>query len=106
VSRFAREKPTTALLWALGIGFVLGWKLKPGRSPQTAEALPMVDTARSEYPADMLRAAHPGSERGTVEEMADQVLDSVSRFAREKPTTALLWALGIGFVLGWKLKPW
>jgi hypothetical protein len=77
-----------------------------GASSCNAEALPMMETTRSEYPADMLRVAHPGMERGTVEEMTDQLLDSVSRYTREKPTTALLWAVGIGFVLGWKLKPW
>jgi len=30
----------------------------------------------------------------------------LSEYARENPTTAALWCLGIGFVLGWKLKPW
>jgi hypothetical protein len=27
-------------------------------------------------------------------------------YARERPDVALLTCLGIGFVLGWKLKPW
>lgn len=27
-------------------------------------------------------------------------------YARENPETIALWCLGIGFVLGWKLKPW
>jgi hypothetical protein len=27
-------------------------------------------------------------------------------YAREKPEVAALWCFGIGFVLGWKLKPW
>lgn len=27
-------------------------------------------------------------------------------YARERPEVVALWALGIGFVLGWKLKPW
>jgi len=27
-------------------------------------------------------------------------------YAREKPTVVALWCLGIGVVLGWKLKPW
>lgn len=27
-------------------------------------------------------------------------------FAEENPQAAALWCLGIGFVLGWKLKPW
>lgn len=27
-------------------------------------------------------------------------------YARERPEVVALWALGIGFVLGWKMKPW
>jgi hypothetical protein len=27
-------------------------------------------------------------------------------YARERPEVVTLWAFGIGFVLGWKMKPW
>lgn len=27
-------------------------------------------------------------------------------YARERPEVAALWCFGIGFILGWKLKPW
>ena len=27
-------------------------------------------------------------------------------YARQKPEVVALWCFGIGFVLGWKLKPW
>ena len=27
-------------------------------------------------------------------------------YAKERPEVVALWAFGIGFVLGWKLKPW
>jgi hypothetical protein len=27
-------------------------------------------------------------------------------YARENPEMAALWCFGIGFVLGWKMKPW
>ena len=27
-------------------------------------------------------------------------------FARQKPEVAALWCFGIGFLLGWKMKPW
>jgi hypothetical protein len=27
-------------------------------------------------------------------------------YARERPEVVALWCFGIGFVLGWKLKPW
>jgi len=34
------------------------------------------------------------------------ITDYVREYAREKPEVVALWCLGIGFVLGWKLKPW
>jgi ElaB/YqjD/DUF883 family membrane-anchored ribosome-binding protein len=65
----------------------------------------MIDTARTEWPRDMQRAAaHP--DQGMWESMACDVVDSLRTYIREKPETAALWALGIGFVLGWRLKPW
>jgi hypothetical protein len=27
-------------------------------------------------------------------------------YARENPEMAALWCFGIGFILGWKMKPW
>ncbi len=38
--------------------------------------------------------------------LTDIVVDSFSRYAKERPESLALWAFGIGFVLGWKLKPW
>jgi hypothetical protein len=64
----------------------------------------MYESTRTEYPADMPRAEEPA--HGLVETTAREVLDSLERYARQKPASAALWALGIGFVLGWKLKPW
>ena len=36
----------------------------------------------------------------------NDTLEYMRDYAREKPESAALWCLGIGFVLGWKLKPW
>lgn len=36
----------------------------------------------------------------------DDALNYLQAYAREKPEMAALWCFGIGFVLGWKLKPW
>ena len=36
---------------------------------------------------------------------ADAMVECVTRYAHERPEMVALWALGIGFVLGWKLKP-
>ena len=30
----------------------------------------------------------------------------LKEYARAKPDVAALWCFGIGFVVGWKLKPW
>ena len=39
-------------------------------------------------------------------EVARDVVDYLKEYAREKPEVAALWCFGIGFILGWKLKPW
>ena len=63
----------------------------------------MIDTLRAEFPESMVRAAH--THPGHLESIATEALGAARRYAREKPEAALLWAVGIGFVLGWKLKP-
>ena len=65
----------------------------------------MVDTARAKYPPDMTRAAEFPS-MGNLESMANEMVDRMKDYARDQPVSFGLWALGIGFVLGWKLKPW
>jgi len=65
----------------------------------------MVDTARAGFPTDMYRAAHPG-DAGYLETMTEDVVDSITTYVHDNPVPAVLWALGIGFVLGWRLKPW
>jgi hypothetical protein len=34
------------------------------------------------------------------------LLTHLKMYASENPAEAALWCFGIGFVLGWKLKPW
>jgi len=65
----------------------------------------MIDTSRADFPTDMTRAAECPS-MGTWESTANEAVDWLKDYAREHPTSFGLWALGIGFVLGWKLKPW
>jgi hypothetical protein len=45
-------------------------------------------------------------EERDVAEMSHDVLEYLKEYARENPEKTALWCLGIGFVLGWKLKPW
>ena len=37
---------------------------------------------------------------------ATDLVEYFRQYARQRPEVVALWCLGIGFVLGWKLKPW
>lgn len=41
-----------------------------------------------------------------VHEMTHDLTEYLTNYARQNPGTAALTCIGIGFVLGWKLKPW
>ena len=41
-----------------------------------------------------------------VQEVTSDLVNYVTEYAKEKPGHVALFCLGIGFVLGWKLKPW
>lgn len=66
----------------------------------------MVDTPRTGYPSDMLRATQRSGSESVVECAARDIVERVEDYAREQPLAFGLWALGLGFVLGWRLKPW
>ena len=36
----------------------------------------------------------------------EDIADYLRAYARQKPETVALVCIGIGFVLGWRLKPW
>lgn len=36
----------------------------------------------------------------------DDLVEYVTSYARQNPGTAALWCFGLGFILGWRLKPW
>jgi len=37
---------------------------------------------------------------------APDLVSYLKQYAEDHPKEAALWCLGLGFVLGWKLKPW
>jgi hypothetical protein len=39
-------------------------------------------------------------------QISRDLIEYMKDYAREKPEVAALWCFGIGFILGWKLKPW
>lgn len=47
-------------------------------------------------------SAKPMSE---LKDVADAAFQGFCEYAKSKPETIALWCLGIGFVLGWKLRP-
>jgi hypothetical protein len=40
------------------------------------------------------------------QEITHDIVDYLSDYAKEHPGYAALVCIGVGFVLGWKLKPW
>jgi hypothetical protein len=59
-----------------------------------------VSAVRRECDAAMQAAGEQAAE------LLDGARKAFCRFAREQPEVTALCCLGIGFVLGWKLKPW
>ncbi len=41
-----------------------------------------------------------------IRQPAGDVIESLREYVHKSPESAALWCLGIGFVLGWRLKPW
>jgi hypothetical protein len=57
------------------------------------------------FPENMTRhVAHetPNWAQSTIH----TVVECIEDYARAKPLSFALWTFGIGFALGWKLKPW
>ena len=40
------------------------------------------------------------------ERTTKSIFEHFHEYGRERPEVVALWCFGIGFVLGWKLKPW
>ncbi len=58
-----------------------------------------------QYPKDMLQYSR-SDKVNWAESTIHSVVDCVEGYARAKPLQFALWSFGIGFALGWKLKPW
>jgi len=59
-----------------------------------------------EWPHDMAQASHTDMEGNWMESTIRSVTDYVEDYAHREPVKFAAWVFGIGFVLGWKLKPW
>ncbi len=58
------------------------------------------------YPADMMRASQGGRDENWMEGSIRSMVESVEDYAHREPLKFAAWVFGIGFVLGWKIKPW
>lgn len=59
---------------------------------------------RALHPDRVIPAGAPPSSRHQTS--GDDLIAKIEDFARNHPLSFGLYALGVGFVLGWKLKPW
>lgn len=62
-------------------------------------------------PSNAKRLQHQAGEmldqaKEVMRKPATDVIESLREYAHSNPESAALWCLGIGFVLGWRLKPW
>ncbi len=48
----------------------------------------------------------PPSPAETLAETTKSAFDHFREYGRERPGILALWCVGLGFVLGWKLKLW
>ena len=48
---------------------------------------------------------HP-SNPPSLNETANDAIECFQHYAKERPDVVAMCCLGVGFVLGWKLKPW
>ena len=62
-----------------------------------------MDTETSYQPKTY--APSPSQPAGSLTPTEDAI-DYLRAYARQQPEKAAMWCLGVGFVLGWKLKPW
>ena len=57
------------------------------------------------YPENMVSASGVDASNW-AETTIQSVVGCIEDYARAKPVSFALWSFGIGFALGWKLKPW
>lgn len=58
---------------------------------------------------DTAESLATGCRQGTehfVTEPAKDLFGLAKDYAKEKPEVAAAWAFGLGFIIGWKVKPW
>ena len=62
-------------------------------------------SASSQQANQIVNANPSGSGRSELQPTTD-VVQYLRQYATEKPDVAALWCLGLGIIIGWKIKPW
>jgi hypothetical protein len=75
------------------------------RVPDGEEFHHMATASEVKYPRNMVQSSENATANWT-ESTIHSVVGCIEEYAREKPIPFALWTFGIGFALGWKLKPW
>jgi len=57
-------------------------------------------TSQGGFPSSMHEADRP------LQAYLEHAMEGIEEYARNEPWAFAAWVFGIGFVLGWKLKPW
>jgi hypothetical protein len=81
--------------------------VEPTGRPANLQEIDEMSTAYDvRYPVDMVRSSHGAPGENWAEETVRSVVESVEGYAPREPLKFAAWVFGIGFILGWKLKPW
>lgn len=59
-----------------------------------------------DYRNDVAYDAEPTAQRSVELRPLDDFMSYLREYTRERPEIVALTCFGIGFILGWKLKPW
>jgi hypothetical protein len=59
-----------------------------------------------DYRTDLAYEAEPTSDDSLEMRPLDDLFTYLQEYARERPEIVALTCFGLGFILGWKLKPW
>lgn len=51
-------------------------------------------------------SSHGLSTHGSNKSASEAAVEAFKDYARERPEIVTMWAFGVGFVLGWKLRIW
>jgi hypothetical protein len=77
----------------------------PRLNPQEIDEMSTASRVEN-WPGNMVRASHQGPEGDWAVSTIHTVVDSIEDYAHREPLRFAAWVFGLGFVLGWKLKPW